>query len=201
MLRNFFFSLLTAIIVSGCTLDASLVRGAIDSAQTPPSTVLPSGGVDAGFVNQLLPNSLTKSVGNFGSISDQNYYFLQAGPESDIVRKFVKISGGTKTELALADNVMAHTYAFSTATRIYYYSYEITSATTFKTYLRAINKTTFTDANFLCSGIPVDLDPSTFEIWQDGAEGFYFRLNSTNPVATGLMDIFFMLITRLVVTP
>ncbi|MFS4458161.1 hypothetical protein [Bdellovibrio sp. HCB2-146] len=167
---------------TGCTLDARLIKGVLEEE---PSIEFPAA-VNANFVNQNLPTSLTKTKAHFGTISPQKYYFIQPGPISDIVRKFVKISGATKTELSLPTNVIAHHYAFSTASRIYYFSDEMLTPTTHAVFLRALDKATFTLVDFKCNGFDVDLlDHKSFVAWQEGAEGFYFRVNSANPAISG----------------
>lgn len=170
----------TSLIMTACTLDLKLISTATDLPSVAPSDI-----IDAGFVNQNLPTSLNKTATNFGTISPQKYYFMQPGDSSDVVRKFVKISGGVKTELALPANVISHRYAFSTVDRVYYFMNVRTGGSTSGHYLKALDKAGFSLVDWQCSGVDIDFDVDDFEVWQEGNEGFYFRLNSTNAGISG----------------
>lgn len=170
---------ITSLIMTACTLDLKLISTATDLPSVAPSDI-----IDAGFVNQTLPTSLNKTATNFGTISPQKYYFMQPGDSSDVVRKFVKISGGVKTELALPANVISHRYAFSTTARVYYFMNYRTGASTSSNYLKALDKSGFTLVDWKCNGFDVDFDVDDFEVWQEGPEGFFFRVNTTNPALT-----------------
>ena len=174
---RYLFLIASLLVLASCTFDLKLIKGASDE-----SSIVAPDMIDAGFVNQTLPAALNKTAAHFGTISPQKYYFIQPGDSSKVVRKFVKISGGVKTELDLPDNVISHRYAFSTDTQIFYFANVRTGTNSSRSYLKAIDKAGFTLVDWQCNTGDIDFDVDDFEVYREGAEGFYFRVNSANPL-------------------
>ncbi|AFY03287.1 Hypothetical protein Bdt_3612 [Bdellovibrio bacteriovorus str. Tiberius] len=144
-----------------------------------PTTPVPLGSIDAGFIQQNLPSSLSKITGHFGSISPERYYFIQPSSTDNMRRKVVKISGAMKSELALGLNVISHYHLASTPTHVLIMTDEEISAGTVRSYIRSINKSTFSLDTLQCAGMNIDVQNKLeFRIYPDGNQGAYFVMNS-----------------------
>lgn len=176
---------LIAWVLAGCSLDATLTEMPLFSVAEPtpgtiiPTTPVPPGSIDAGFIQQTLPSSLNKTTGHFGSISPDRYYFIQPSSLDNMRRKVVKISGAVKSELALGLNVISHYHLASTPTHILIMTDEEISPGTVRSYIRSIKKSTFTLDTLQCAGQNIDVQNKLeFRIYSDGNQGAYFVMNS-----------------------
>lgn len=175
---------LTAWILAGCSLDATLIEMPFSVTEPAPGTSIPTtpvplGSIDAGFVQQNLPSSLSKTTGHFGSISPERYYFIQPSSTDNMRRKVVKISGAMRSELALGLNVISHYHLASTPTHILIMTDEEISAGTVRSYIRSINKSTFSLDTLQCAGMNIDVQNKLeFRIYPDANQGAYFVMNS-----------------------
>ncbi|UXR65907.1 hypothetical protein EZJ49_06560 [Bdellovibrio bacteriovorus] len=176
---------LIAWVLAGCSLDATLTEMPLFSVTEPtpgttiPTTPVPLGSIDAGFVQQTLPSSLNKTTGHFGSISPDRYYFIQPSNLDSMQRKVVKISGAVKSELALGLNVTSHYHLASTPTHVLIMTDEEVSSGVVRSYIRSIRKSTFTLDTLQCAGQDIDVQNKLeFRIYPDGNQGAYFVMNS-----------------------